>query len=152
MQSSHSLLTFPLRPLPMLLQAIVLSLLVPSSLFRHLSGLQVRTFRTPAFAQSTLRCPKSTRTKAKPPASAQLSKSASPASLQGCLHCVVIHRRLRPITFATPQQHTCMAARLLPSHLFSARRTLPYTHAMLQRPSSTKTYHNVTRLSIHASC
>ena len=57
-----------------------------------------------------------------------------------------------PITFANPQQHTCMSARLLPPHLFSARRPLPFTHAMLQRPASSKTHHNVTRPTIQASC
>ena len=57
-----------------------------------------------------------------------------------------------PITFATPQQHTCLAARLLPPHLFSARRTLPLTHTKPQRPSSSKTLHNVTCPSIQASC
>jgi hypothetical protein len=92
--------SFPLCPLPMLLQAIVLSLLVPSSLFRHLSGWQVRSFVDTSFVGDH----SFPRTKAKPPSSAQLLRSASPASLQGCLHCVVIHRRLRPITFATTQQ------------------------------------------------
>ena len=67
MQSSHSLLTFPLCPLPALLQAIVLSLLVPSSLFRHLSGWQVRSFVDTSFVGDH----SFPRTKAKPPSSAQ---------------------------------------------------------------------------------
>ncbi|MEI8047566.1 MAG: hypothetical protein WCI92_09325, partial [Bacteroidota bacterium] len=63
----------------MLLQAIVLSLLIPSSLFRHLSGWQVRTFRTPPFthlrwwlsgAEATVT--EKYTPKAKPPSSAQL--------------------------------------------------------------------------------
>ncbi len=54
--------------------------------------------------------------------------------------------------FATPQQHPCIAARLLPSHLFSACRPLPLTHTTLQRPSSTKTHHNVICPTIQASC
>ena len=56
------------------------------------------------------------------------------------------------ITFANSQQHACMAARLLPPHLFSARRSLPVTHIRQQRPSNTKTPHNVTRLTIQTSC
>ena len=158
MQSSHSLLTFPLRPLPMLLQSIVLSLLVPSSLFRHLSGWQVRSFvdassigdhSFPRLKQSLLW-------------SAQLLLCAvgrnrakyrlhQPAFIP--LHFTTIRFFIPHSTpFATPQQHTCMAARLLPSHLFSARRPLSSTHTMLQRPSSTKTHLNVTRPSIQASC
>ena len=120
MQSSHSLLTFPLHPLPMLLQAIVLSRLVSASLFRHLSGWQVRSLapRSHALKQSLLR-----RLSFKKPHPLPFScqekvpegrmRCASPASLQGCHHCVSIHRRLQPITFATPQQHTCMAASII---------------------------------------
>jgi hypothetical protein len=102
-QASKHCLHLPILPTPptiLLLQAIVLSLLVPSSLFRHLSAWQVRSFVDTSFVGDH----SFPRTKAKPPTSAQLSRSASPASLQGCLHCVVIHRRLRPITFATTQQ------------------------------------------------
>lgn len=54
--SSHCLLTCPLRPIPTLLQAIVLSRLVSASLFRHLSGWQVRSLvpRSHALKQSLL--------------------------------------------------------------------------------------------------
>ena len=110
----------PLHPLPTLLQAIVLSLLVPSSLYRHLSGWQVRSFVDTSFV-GVHSFP---RTKAKPPSSAQLLRSASPASLQGCLHCVVIHRRLRPITFATTQQQMSL---LQPTPCFA----YPHTYALL---------------------
>jgi len=100
--------------------------------------------------------------KAKPPSSAQLLLCAvgrnrakyrlhQPAFIP--LHFTTIRFFIPHSTpFATPQQHTCMAARLLPPHFFSARRTLPATHAMLQRPSSSKIQYNVTRPSIQASC
>ena len=131
MQSSHSLLTCPLHPLPVLLQAIVLSLLVPSSLFRHHSGWQVRSFvdtsrrrRVYAERSRSISDHSFPRTKAKPPSSAQLLRSASPASLQGCLHCVVIHLRLRPITFATTQQQMSL---FQPTPGFAFQ----HTHALL---------------------
>jgi hypothetical protein len=147
----------------MLLQAIVCRL--PYSVLCLLATLQVwqvRTSRTPAITHSIVTVTAKYTPKAKPPSSAQLLLYAvgrncakyrlhQPA-FQGCPAKSSSLSQPPSNHFRNPTQHTCMAARLLPSHLFSARRSLPYTHTMLQRPSSTKTYHNVTRPTIQASC
>ena len=140
--------SFPLCPLPMLLQSIVLSLLVPSSLFRHLSGWQVRSFVDTSFVGDH----SFPRTKAKPPSSAQLLRSASPASLQGCF-------KSRPLCVSRPQSLSQTHISILVWQPGYCHRTFFrlagrfLTHvSSLQRPSSSKTQPNVTRPSIQASC
>jgi hypothetical protein len=149
----------------LLLQAIVCRL--PYSVLCLLATLQVwqvHTSRTPAITHSIVTVTAKYTPKAALPDKSQssfyfywlveVSKSSGFISqpfkdvLQSRPPLVSRH----PITFATPQQHTCMAASLLPPHLFSARRTLPFTHTTLQRPSSTKILLNVTRPTIQASC
>ena len=128
----------------------------------HLSGWQVRTSRTPAITHSIVTVTTKYTPKAKPRSSAQLllyavgrNRAKYRLHQPACQGCPAKSSSLSH----TPSNHfrNPTAARLYGSqvtapHLFSARRTLPNTHAMLQRPSSTKTPHNVTRQTIQASC
>ena len=125
----------------MLLQAIVCRL--PYSvlcLLATLSVWQVRTFRTPAFAQSTLRCPKSTRIKQSLLRRLSFQKCFTSQPFKDVLQSRPPLVSRHPIPFATPQQQ--IAPISLPCGFacqqYSTVASRPLAHAHFNATASRK--------------